>query len=476
MFHPTSKKRLQQMLSRVLKSTAAAFFIQLFFVHTTVFAQTDTLRVMAYNVLNYGEYPLCQGPDGVYHNYLKKIVQYTSPDILGLEKMGSVKLNASDFHGTAPLGFGDSIVQYALNAAFPGRYDYCPFTNNAQADNMSVLFYNKQKLGFVSVLCSYANITDFNTYKLYYKDPNLATTHDTTFLYVVLNHDQSGSSNDAVRGGQIKGEMQQIGTHFSSLPNMINMGDFNTRSTNETCYQTLVAPADTNFRFYDPPFFPDNDLSYPANWDASPNAYTGYLTTSTRQSANIPNSCGTSGGAKSWYDHIFLSPWIVSNTNYISYLPHSYHTIGNDGHRLGISINDSSVIANTAAPADVIDALFQMSNKYPVMVSLLVTSNTTGTSVSDPEIPTTIPNVQKTGYIDIVNPVVNDLTLHFSKQLIGRDIEVNCYDVNGRTQLDKKMHVSDNTEQLPFAAGTGVYFLRITTAGEILLQKTIVKP
>lgn len=435
----------------------------------------DTLRVMAYNVLNYGAYPVCQGPNATYHNYLKTIINYTHPDILGLEKMGSIQLNPGDFHGTAPLGFGDSVLQYALNAAYPGRYAYCTYTNAAQADNMSVLFYNRQKLGFAGITCTYANITDFNTYKLYYKDTNLSATHDTTFLYVVLNHDQSGSSSASIRGGQIAGEMQQIQAHFTHLPNMINMGDFNTRNTGEACYQALVNPADTNFRFFDPPFYPDNNLTYPADWDNSPNSFTDYLTTSTRQSASIPNTCGTSGGAKSWYDHIFLSPWILRNANYISYLPHSYRTVGNDGHRLGISINDNSSVTNTSVPPDVQEALFQMSNKYPVMVQLLVTANTTGTSPNDPQIPTGISELPGQYRISVQNPVGETMVIRFPGELAGKKLLLHCYDITGRVVLNTSLIVSGGDMQLPFEAGQGVYLLSVSDGNRCLLHTTFLK-
>ena len=182
-------------------------------------AQTDTLRVMAYNVLYYGDRPACQGPHDLYHNYLKTIAGYANADIIGLEKMAAIPAYPGDVSGSAPAGFGDSILFWALNAAYAGRYACCPFTNASGGDNISMLFYDQQKLGFLSIASSYSNITDFNTYLLYYKSPGLATTHDTIFLYITLNHDNSGSgSSDAtIRGNQIQGEMAQIATHFSAL-------------------------------------------------------------------------------------------------------------------------------------------------------------------------------------------------------------------------------------------------------------------
>ena len=442
---------------------------------TTLFAQTDTLRVMAYNVLNYGEYPLCQGPNSVYNAYLETIVRFADPDVLSLEKMGSIQTSPSDHNYTAVIGFQDSILKYALNAAYPGRYACCPFTNYAASQTEGLLFYDQNKLGFVAITCTYTNTEDFNTYKLYYKDPNLATTHDTTYLYVTVNHDISGSSSGALRGAQIAGEISQIQGHFSHLANMINMGDFNLRTTSEPCYQTLTQPADTNFRYYDPPFYPDASLTYPANWDANPGAYAKYLTTSTRASGSVPNSCGTSGGGKDWFDHIFLSPWIIGNANYIQYIPNSFRVIGNDGSRVGISINDAPT--NTAAPDSVIEALFQMSNKYPVMVDLAVSPNTTGVSPPDPERPTTsiVGESLPKKSVSVVNPVHADIILHVSDNLIGHEIFVKCADALGRILIDKTILVDNGSVTIPCKFIPGVYYINITDGIDILTRSVLTK-
>ena len=429
------------------------------------FAQVDTLRVMAYNVLYYGDVPACQGGHSLSHGYLKSIVAYTSPDILGLEKMAAIPMFPGDHSGTAPAGFADSVLQFALNAAYPGRYNYCSYTNTSGADNISILFFNTQKLGFSGILASYSNTTDFNTYKLYYKSPALAVTHDTVFLYVTLNHTESGSGsgNESARAAQIAGEMAQLHLHFTQLPNVINMGDFNTHHSTEACYQDLVAPSNPAFRFYDPPFSPDATYTYPADWDTNPSSYAACLTTSTRYSSSIPNSCGTSGGGKSWYDHIFLSDAIINNSLNVRYIPHSYSTIGNDSNRVGISIND--LPANTAAPSVVIDALFQMSNKYPVMVSLEVSSPVSGLNDVDNE----------TSAVTAINPFSGELTLNFHHDIIGKQVHIQCIDVTGRLVVNSDLKVVGTTERVPFDTLPGIYYLTVTTVGGAMAHLMINK-
>jgi hypothetical protein len=338
-------------------------FLPLFCLCKTVRNEKEVIKIMSYNVLRYGDG--CQGTDRQLHGYLKTIVNYASPDILGLVKVEAIKTN-TDINGKAPVGFQDSILVRALNASHPGKYACCPFTNGAKDDNQNLLFFNKHKFGFASVVTLVSDVSDFNMYKLYYLNVNLAKTHDTAFLYIVLIHTFSGDgSND--RDRQMVELSRAIKRKFSTLPSIVIMGDLNLRKTNETGYQELINSVDAGSRFTDPPFSIDNKVSYPANWDKHPERFSSYLTTSTRRTAKEPNSCGTGGGAKGWYDHMLLSPSLANGSGGYHYIPRSYHTVGNDGNRINKSVND---LPNTAAQKEVLDALFQMSNKYPVMLEL----------------------------------------------------------------------------------------------------------
>lgn len=424
-------------------------------------AQVDTLKIMSYNVLNYGDG--CQGSNATLSPHLQKIITYTQPDILGLVKVASIKSSINDAYGIAPVGFADSICTQILNPANPAAsYNVCPYTNTAYADNISLLFYNKQKLGFISqeVITSY--ITDFNLYKLYYKDPNLALTNDTTFLFVLLNHTKSG--DDATqRNTQINQQIAALKQRFSHLPNLIDMGDFNTRSSMEDGYNLIVNNTDTGFRFKDPPFGIDSTLSYPALWSGTTLTYSSYLTTSTRASTTIPNSCGTGGGGKSWYDHIFLSPWISEGSNFIQYLPDSYKTIGNDGHRLGMSINDSSVYTNTTAPAEIIDALFQFSNKYPITLQLLIHPNTNGSSLTDPDItqPVSIGGPASNYEISVMNPIKDKLVIFCHKSISAKKVLIVINDSMGKEVQKYNRNLNGNTLSMELNIATGHYFISI---------------
>jgi hypothetical protein len=332
-------------------------------------APQDTIRVMSYNVLHYGNG--CQGPNAVMHRHLSEIIQYLHPDIAALVKVAAIKKSPLDKFGIAPIGFEDSILKFAMNRYDTDKYSIAPRIRNATANNECLLLYNTRKVGCVGPVSVYTDITDFVTYKMYVREKDLGSTRDTIFFYVTICHDKSGRENELIRKRQIKGVVKVMENHFTSLPNYIVLGDFNTSSSNEACYQTLTQPEDTGFRFFDPPFYPDQTLQYPADWKKN-SKFGRFLTTSTRASDTFPNDCGTGGGAKDWYDHIFISSWLVRNTNRAMYIKGSYRTIGNDGNRIGVDINDKGQKYNSSAPQRIIDALFQFSNKYPVVADFAV--------------------------------------------------------------------------------------------------------
>lgn len=338
--------------------------------------KTDTLRVMAYNVLNYGD--LCQGSTTMLDSYFNTIIQFAQPDLMSCEKMTAFPLQPG-----AAGNLADDILGNVLNLVNPDKYNYATPTNASGSGTISVLFYNKQKLSYVSTQDLLSLVTDFDLYKFYYNDINLPLTKDTTFIYAVVCHTKSGSAS-LERDFQDSAIMSSLRTKFTYFPNLIIMGDFNTTGSFEHGYQSLINSKDSNTAMSDPPYYPDQTVNYPGNWSVSPFYVAPFITTSTRSLPYQPNACGTSAGGKGWYDHMFISQWLVNGANYMKYIPQSYQSVGNDGNRLGVSINSSVPSVNTSAPSDVLDALFYFSDKYPVMLDLEVKANTNAVSPKDP--------------------------------------------------------------------------------------------
>ena len=449
------------------------FIVLVFLVFTNLKiakAQQDTLRVMAYNVLHYGDG--CQGSNTYLHGLLKTVVQYANPDILGLVKVQCIKVTPSDHNGLSPYGFADSIIVNALDVAFPGRYNYCTLTNVSGSNDMDVLFYNQNKMGFVSVKTICTLSEDFDLYKLFYKDPRLGATHDSTFLYFILNHTVSGNAS-MQRDQQDTTIIYELKKIFSHLPNIISMGDFNTHSTSEAGYEAYVAGGDTSFLFSDSPFSPDHHLSYPINWDGNPSLCPGYLNTSTRE-YNIPNNCGTNSGGKDWFEHIFMSDWLVKNIDFMKYVSNSYTTIGNDGNRVGISENDSTSHGrNNSAPSSILNAIFFLSDKYPIMMNLAVTYDSLG---NGPINPVNAMNEieQEMEQVTVNNPVEESIVIHFPTSAIGEKYTISCFDVCGRKVFTREIEVNSTSVSQALGVSTGLYLLRLQT-GDFVNVFRIVK-
>ncbi len=415
-------------------------------------AQNDTIKVMVYNVLNWGN--LCQGPMAPSYPQLKEIVQFANADIIGLDKMECVKTSPSDVNGIQSPYFPDTILSECLNAAYPARYTWCPFTDASRCAGATsqLLFYDQSKLGYVSTTVMYYGDEDFDLFKLYYKKFMFASP-DTTFLYVILCHTFSSSSSSVVRDGQDSTVMNKVRTMFGHTPNLIYMGDFNTRESDEPGYKYITQTTDTNYVLNDPPFHPDNKIAYPAIWHSG-NTYQAYFTTTTRIST-LPNSCGTTGGGKDWYDHILISPWLVNGTNNLTYVKNSYTTIGNDGKRGGISVNDNTTNGvNTSAPANVLNDLFTFSDKYPVMITL----------VANPIL--AVENIMsEPGSIKVNNPVGNNLIIHFASFLNRKNVTMELYDVCGRKLSESTINVDNTTISTNISLTPGIYFVHFTTGG-----------
>jgi hypothetical protein len=432
-----------------------------FFIFATTLSNAqslDTLRVMAYNVLGFGSPNTlynCQAPvqadmPPLYAD-LKAIVQYANPDIIGLDKMQCISASVNDFNGISSFYFPDSVLANSLNAAFPNRYSWCPFTDLSLCHEgfSNLLFYDQKKLVYLSTTPLTWEQEDIDLYKFYYNEWFGGAITDTTYLYVILCHTLDASVTDTGEDEADSAVMNKVRTLFTHTPNLIYMGDFNTHESTNPGYEYITQTTDTNYVMNDPPFHPDAHLTYPQIWHSG-NSDQAYFTTTTREDT-LPNACGTTGGAKDWYDHILLSPWIVDGTDNIVYVRNSYKTIGNDGARAGISVNTGT---NTSAPSNVINALYNFSDKYPVEVTLSV----------NPVL--TVKNIQsQPGSIKINNPVEESLVMHFASFLISQNITMSVYDVCGRNLYQSAFNVNSSTINKNISFVPGVYFIHFNCGG-----------
>ena len=321
--------------------------------------QNDTLKIMSYNTLNYGFAATTQCPALITankHNYLKTIIQYSDPDILGLVKMDATPSSFST----------DSVIQNVLDSLCSGCYGHSQFTNLSGYSKCNMLYFKLSKIGYVSTSTIYSadpNISDINLIKLFYKDPNISINLDTIFVNIILVHLKSGTNNDTSRANEIAGVMSWLNNNVFLPGNYIIMGDFNVNSSTDSCFQELISSPNPNTTFFDP----ENQLG---NWAANPALYSKVLTQSTRK--NDPGDCGSTGGMNSRFDHILCSYPIMQGNHSIRYLSGSFEVLGQDGNHVNKSL--LALPADTIVPPQVLNSLYYMSSHLPVSIKVEISS------------------------------------------------------------------------------------------------------
>ena len=316
----------------------------------------DTIKIMSYNVGNFGTAPTSSCPlfnFNLKSGYLKTILQYEKPDVIAM-----LKMNASSSFCQ------DTILNYVLDSICLGCWNYGAYTVESGYPKVNMFYFNRHKFGFVKSVVIYnadKNISDITLHKLFYKAANLGLTQDTVFVNFVVAHLKSGSGNTADRTTEIAGAMAWLNAHISNNENIVFMGDLNTTSSNESCFQTLINPTNSTIKFFDPP----NQLG---NWDLQPNNFANYLTQSTR--TIDPGDCNATGGMDNRFDHILLNASLMNGAHSFKYMSGSYKVIGQDGNHVNKSLIDPPT--NLSIPSNIINALYYMSEHLPVALKLIV--------------------------------------------------------------------------------------------------------
>ena len=315
----------------------------------------DTIRAMAYNLLNFPN-----GRDDCGTNIviparwdsMAIIMDYALPDILMVCELQNE--------------FGaDSLLNRALNINGRSNYARADFIVNQStfASNLNnMLFYNTNKLGLYRQEIVITNLRDISKYTLYVKDSSLAATLDTTFLDVYVGHLDAGTSDSLSRLRQADSLRATVDTN-ATVRNALFGGDLNFYSSSECGYQRLLSGT---YPFIDP-------INTPGNWNNN-GTFAGVHSQSTRAAFTTPMDCGATGGLDDRFDFVLTSAPIMTGAKRIRYLPGSYISLGNNGSAFNRSINEGT---NTAPiPFAVKHALHHSSDHLPVMMDLELTYTT----------------------------------------------------------------------------------------------------
>ncbi len=297
-------------------------------------AQDDTLRIMQYNVLQLSS---SSSSLARIDDRLKHIIKFTQPDILLLNEV--TNSTAANY-----------ILSNALNVDGVNYYDKGNFNNASSLNN--AMYYNTNKLTFVSQTGIPTAPRPTDGYRFYYNDPNLSYHGDTVFLDAYVVHLKAGSSSsDASQRNTAAIAIRNNLDAKSDTRNHILVGDFNVYNSTENAYQELLSTG--NCQFYDP-------INTPGDWHAT-SAYAPIHT----QSTNTPVSGGASGGMDDRFDFIITTGDLLNGSNNIEYVPGSYKAVGNDGFRFNKSLQ--SAPPNTQYPDSIVGHLYNMSDHVPVM-------------------------------------------------------------------------------------------------------------
>jgi len=315
--------------------------------------EKDTISVLHYNLLNYGNYTsYCTTSNNNINDKdaaLQHIINHTTPDIFTVNEVGNNSI------------YIKRLKEKVMNSGGRTYYEAADYMNNTGSSLVSGMFFNSNKLGLADQFSISKNgtttlVRDICVYKLYYQSESLAGG-DTTFLYVVAAHLKAGSSStDATtRNTETKALMKHISINRIN-ENMIFCADLNEQSSNAAAYQNLInGIGEKIIAFNDP-------IQQPGIW----NNRSEFKDIHT-QSTHYSGGCASSGGLDDRFDQILINGFIDKDSLGIRYIDGSYKAVGNDGNHFNSSVNYNG---NTSVPSNVLQALYNMSDHLPVYMEL----------------------------------------------------------------------------------------------------------
>ena len=409
------------------------------------FAQTQTIRMMHYNLLYYTSSG-SSGCNSTTNNLntkdaaLRTIISHVEPDVLAVNEIGS---NVS---------YADRIVNNVLNTDGRQGYQHCPLTNYSGGTIANMLFYNSAKLAFHSHFYITTVNRDINGYKMYYISPNLAQG-DTVFTTFILMHLKAGtgSDNEQKRYSQVVRLMNYIGNN-GLYGNICLSGDFNIYGASEDAYQHLIHYSNSLYKFYDP-------INMEGEWNNS--SY--YRNIHTQSTHNDDNGCAASGGLDDRFDFILVSAPVYYGSQKVNCMTNTYHAVGNDGNHFNKSINNP---VNQDVPSNVADALYTMSDHLPVIMDLSVDLTPVSASSAD------LADFE----VRVINPIYNNLKINILSSN-EEDMFLELYSMEGKLLMrtQHRVNAGDDRMEFEFPYPSGFYILKISDSQNACVIKKLVK-
>ena len=419
--------------------------ISLIISFSALFAQNETLKVMQYNLLNYGNNTsYCtttnnniEDKDG----YIRTILTAYYPDIFTVCEMGR--------SSTLPVDF----VNNNLNINGVNYWMTSPGSNNTNSSLTNCVFYNSSKLTLTGHHTAQTYTRDVDVYDFKFKHDN---TNQIVLTCVVAHLKAgTGSDNETKRKTMAENIMRYLELNYRES-NVLIMGDFNLYTSAEPAYQALTNQTTYPLCYFIDPLYPYGV----GNWNNNYN-YSNYHTQSTHK--NNDSNCHSSGGMDDRFDFILMSENIYGGRDGIRYNGGSYNALGNDGLRFNQSVNSP---ANQAVSQEVANALFNNSDHLPVTMELTVYCNE---DVNEQ-------NFNVLSFDIFPNPASKEINIRFYQENLNR-ANIVMFNTLGQTVYYNELFANDcltehviDVENLP----KGLYFLKITNADGLTNTSKIV--
>lgn len=405
---------------------------------TSAIAQTETLKVMQYNLLNYGNNTgYCNTSNNNIddkNGYIRTILTAYYPDILTVCEMG--RLNA------LPYDFVDN----NLNINGIDYWMTSPGSNITNSSLTNCIFYNSSKLTLEGHHTAQTFTRDVDVYDFKFKnDPS-----DKIILTCVIAHLKAGtgSDNEDKRRIMALNTMGYLESNYRES-NVLIMGDFNLYTSEEPAYQALTDETSFPYAYFIDPLYPYGV----GEWNNN-SVYKNYHTQSTHKDND--SDCHSYGGMDDRFDFILMSENIYGGREGIRYVGGSYNALGNDGNRFNKSINNPT---NQSVSVAVANALFNNSDHIPVTMQLDVTFNYDVNEL----------NANKLSYDIFPNPANDKINIRFYQDNLGK-ANILLFNTLGQIVYSEDVYVNDCLSEHVIPVNNlqkGLYFLKITNVDGI---------
>ena len=397
----------------------------------------DTLTILQYNLLYYGNYnsgfaSCYESTNNTQHKdeCIRTILNYVKPDIFTVCEFGATQTLQDDF------------MRHNLNIYGVNYWKSDKMINYANEDIVNHIFFDSRKLGLKKHVALRTSPRDTDIYELYLKTHSLAIG-DTVKLVCIVAHPKAGEGNEGSRYALMQKVMNYVSENYDT-ENVLIMGDFNIYGSSESAYQVLTRTySNSNALFIDPLA----NLGGVGEWNNS-YQFARFHTQSTRAE---DVSCFSGGGLDDRFDFILMADEIKYSYKHLRYVPNSYKAIGNDGYHFNQSINQGY---NYVVPSEVAQALYDCSDHLPVTMKIF--TDVPGLGIDESEVTTLEASVAP-------NPASDATKVNFFNPSAGL-VQFELYTLQGQLLQWQSEHFGNGSQQYVIDlqdVTEGFYLLRI---------------